>query len=282
MPEGDSIYRVATALRPLLLGTPLVRVHIGGVIRDVLTGSKATAITPVGKHMMIELDSGWELRVHLGMNGRWRRYRAPRTAPLSASLILVIATDEIACLNAPTVELTARRDPRRLRSIASLGPDVLADDFDPAAAVARARTAGTTPIGVVLLDQRVSAGIGNVYKSEVLWLEQQSPFTPTCELSDEKLTAMFVCARDLMKKNLGGGRRVTRLGRLDSAGNVTGSVPRGGNSPDERYWAYNRSRRPCSRCRTPIVSALQGQQLRRTYYCPRCQPGDPPGPARRP
>ena len=280
MPEGDSIYRVATALRPLLLGTELVRVHIGGVIRDALAGSRATAITPVGKHMMIELDSGWELRIHLGMNGRWRRYRSPRTAPASSSLILVTATDEIACLKAPTVELTARRDPRRLRSIASLGPDLLADDFDPAVAVARAHLAGATPIGVVLLDQRVSAGIGNVYKSEVLWLEQQSPFTPTSELSDDKLTALFTCARELMRKNLGGGRRVTRLGRLDSTGKVSGSAPRGGGSPDERYWAYNRSKRPCSRCRTPIVSALQGQQLRRTYYCPRCQPGEPPLPSR--
>jgi endonuclease VIII len=276
MPEGDSIYRVATALRPLLLGTPLVRVHVGGVIREELTGATATAVTPLGKHMMIELDRGWELRIHLGMNGRWRRYRSPRPAPLSATLILVTATDEIACLNAPTVELTARRDARRSRAIASLGPDILADDFDLAAVVARARLAGATPIGVVILDQRVSAGMGNVYKSEALWLEQQSPFTPTSELSDAKIAALFTAARQLMLQNLGPGRRVTRLGRLDAAGRVTGSVPRAAGSPDERYWAYNRSRRPCSRCGTLLTSALQGQQLRRTYYCPRCQPGEPP------
>jgi endonuclease VIII len=264
MPEGDSIHRVATALRPLLVGTPLLRVHLLGVVREELEGAKATAVSPLGKHMMIELDKGWELRVHLGMNGRWRRYRSPRTAPLSASLILVTATDELACLRAHTVELTARRDPRRGRSIAALGPDLLADDFDPSIAMARARRAGATPIGVVLLDQRVSAGIGNVYKSEVLWLEQQSPFTPTCELSDEKLLALFARARELMVQNLGPGRRVTRLGR--TAG------PRGGRSPDERYWAYNRARRPCARCRTPLTTAVQGEQLRRTYYCPSCQP----------
>lgn len=266
MPEGDSIHRVATALRPLLIGAPLVRVHVLGVVREELEGARTTAVTPLGKHMMIELDKGWELRVHLGMNGRWRRYRAPRPAPPSASLLLVTATDELACLRAHTVELTARRDPRRGRSIAALGPDVLADDFDPAVAVARARRAPAAPIGVALLDQRVSAGIGNVYKSEVLWLEQQSPFTPVAELSDEKLVALFARARELMLQNLGPGRRVTRTG------------PRGGRSPDDRYWAYNRARRPCARCRTPLATAVQGEQLRRTYYCPSCQPSAPSPP----
>jgi endonuclease VIII len=264
MPEGDSIHRVATALRPLVVGVPLVRVHVGGVVREELAGAKATAVTPHGKHMMIELDRGWELRIHLGMNGRWRRYRSPRTAPTHASLILVTATDELACLRAPTVELTARRDPRRARATASLGPDVLADDFDPAVAAARARHFGAAPIGVVLLDQRVAAGIGNVYKSEVLWLESQSPFTPTSALTDEQLIALYARARVLMRANLGPGRRVTRTG------------PRGGRSPDDRYWAYRRARRPCSRCQTPITTAVQGEQLRRTYYCPRCQPASPP------
>lgn len=260
MPEGDSIHRVVTALRPLLVGVPLLRVHVGGVVREELAGAQVTAVTPHGKHMMIELDRGWELRVHLGMNGRWRRYRAPRTAPTSASLILVTATDELACFRAPTVELTARRDPRRARAVASLGPDLLADDFDPAVAVARARHLNAAPIGVVLLDQRVAAGIGNVYKSEVLWLEQLSPFAPTSALSDEQLAALYVRARELMRKNLGPGRRVTRAG------------PRGGRSPDERYWVYRRAAHPCSRCKTPILTAVQGEQLRRTYYCPGCQP----------
>jgi len=259
MPEGDSIFRVATALRPLLIGTALTRVVTAGVVRPALAGSTTTAVTPLGKHLMIELDSGWELRVHLGMNGRWRRYRAPRTAPAGASLVLVTPTDELACLKARDVELTARRDPRRARSIAALGPDVLADDFDPAVAAARARLAGPTPIGVVLLDQRVAAGIGNVYKSEILWLEEQDPRTPTGQLTDAKLVALFARGRELMRMNLGSGPRVTRTG------------PRGGRTPDDRYWAYNRARRPCRRCQTALVTIVQGLQLRRTYFCPACQ-----------
>ncbi len=259
MPEGDSIVRVATALRPLLVGTALTRVVTGGVVRPDLAGATATAVTSLGKHLLIDLDRGWQLRVHLGMNGRWRRYRAPRTAPASASLVLVTPTDELACLLARDVELTARRDPRWSRAIAALGPDVLAADFDPAIAAARARETGATAIGVVLLDQRVAAGIGNVYKSETLWLERQSPFTPAAALSDATLAALFARARELMSRNLGPGPRVTRAG------------PRGGRSPDQRYWAYNRARRPCARCGTPLATAVQGAQLRRTYYCPACQ-----------
>ncbi|HVV83883.1 MAG TPA: DNA-formamidopyrimidine glycosylase family protein [Kofleriaceae bacterium] len=266
MPEGDTVHRVATSLRGLLVGTPLARVRIAGVTRAELAGTTVAAITPHGKHMMIDTANGWQLRVHLGMPGRWRRYRAPATAPAAASLVLSTATDDFACLNAPTVELTARRDPRRSRAVAALGPDLLADDFDPAVAVARARAAGATPIGVVLLDQRVAAGIGNVYKSEVLWLERQSPFTPTSALTDDQLTALYARARTLMRANLGPGARMTRTG------------PRGDRAADERTWVYGRARRACTRCGAAIVTALQGEQLRRTYYCPTCQ-HDPRAPA---
>ncbi len=259
MPEGDTIHRVAGVLGPLLVGTELTTVRIGGVVRPELGGAKVTAITPLGKHMMIDLDRGWQLRVHLGMYGKWRRYRAPRPAPPGASLVMVTATDEIACLQARDIELTARRDPRRSRAIAALGPDILAAEFDPAVAAARARATGGVPIGVVLLDQRVAAGIGNVYKSEILWLEHQSPFTPAATLSDAQLAALYARGRELMRMNLGPGRRVTRTG------------PRGGRSPDDRYWVYNRARRPCRRCQAPIATVVQGLQLRRTYYCPTCQ-----------
>jgi endonuclease-8 len=267
MPEGDSIHRVAGVLRPLLLDVPLVRVHIAGVAREELAGSRTTAVTPLGKHLTISLDSGWELRVHLGMYGRWRRYRAPRAAPASASLILALAADELACVRAHTIELTARRDPRRGRATAALGPDVLAEGFDPSAAVARARVAAvaapTMAIGVALLDQRLACGIGNVYKSEILWLERISPFSPVPALSDEQLAALYARAAELMRQNLGPGPRVTR---------DPGIGPRAGRSAHARTWVYGRARRPCPRCQTPIATAVQGQQLRRTYFCPTCQP----------
>lgn len=261
MPEGDTIHRVASVLAPLLVGTQLAWARIGGVVRPELEGNKVTAVTAHGKHMTIDTDRGWQVRVHLGMNGKWRRYRVPRPAPADASLVLATPTDELACLRARTIELTARRDPRRDRAIASLGPDLLAPEIDLAIVLARARAVGATPIGVTLLDQRVAAGIGNVYKSEVLWLVGQSPFTPTSAVSDERLTTLYTTARTLMRANLGPGMRKTTPG------------PRGGGrAADDRFHVYNRARRPCPRCGTPIATVQQGEQLRRTYYCPRCQP----------
>ena len=268
MPEGDSIHRVAGVLRPLLVGTALRGVRIEGVVRAELEGATVTAVTPLGKHMMIDVDRGWQVRVHLGMYGRWRRYRAPRTAPAAASLVLITATDEITCLRARDVELTARRDPRRSRAVAALGPDLLADDFDPAVAAARARTTGATPIGVVLLDQRVAAGIGNVYKSELCFLERLSPFLPSREVSDDKLGALYGRARELMKDNLdSGGWRITTTRPAHATGfSAERSIP-----TEQRHWVYRRVRRPCHVCGTLIRSRLQGKTARMTYWCPSCQ-----------
>jgi len=259
MPEGDSIHRVAALLGPLLVGKVLDHVRIAGATHTTLAGATVTAITPVGKHMLVDLDRGWQLRVHLGMYGAWRRYRVPRPAPGDASLVLGTATDAFACVRARTVELLARRDPRAGGAVAQLGPDVLAPGFDPAAAAARARACGHRAIGEVLLDQRVAAGVGNVYKSEILFLERTDPLAPTAALDDSHLVRLFTRARTLMLPNLAPGGRVTRPG------------PRGARPHDERYYVYRRTGRPCTHCGARIVSRVQGEALRRTYYCPRCQ-----------
>jgi endonuclease-8 len=259
MPEGDSIRRVATALTPLLVGTTLTSIVIAGVARDELAAQRVDAVTPVGKHMTLDLSGGWTIRVHLGMNGRWRRFRAGGgDPPASASLILRTATDAFACLRARTVELLARRDPRHGRALASLGPDVLADDFDSAAAAERARARGGE-IGQVLLDQRVAAGIGNIYKCESLFVEKTSPFADVRTLAPALVTSLYATAARLMRANLNPGMRRTRagfrIGRLD------------------RYHVYRRVGQPCERCGTRILTAVQGTDApRTTYYCPHCQP----------
>ena len=248
MPEGDSIHRAATILRPLLVGQLLTRVTIAGAHHERLDGVLVDAVTPTGKHLTIDLAGGeWQLRVHLGMNGRWRRYRAGNPAPASASLLLATATDTFACVHAPTVELTARRDARRGRAIATLGPDLLAPDFDPAVAAARARARGPVAIGEVLLDQRTAAGIGNVYKSELLWQARLDPFAPAGTLTLARLTELYTAAAALMRANLGPGRRVTRPG------------PRGGLTRAERHHVYGQAGRPCPRCGARIKTGKTGQ-----------------------
>jgi endonuclease-8 len=255
MPEGDTIHKAAAVLRPLLVGHTVSRIYIRGGHHERLDGLTVSAVAATGKHLTIDLAGGeWQLRIHLGMNGRWRRYRAGIVPPASATLLLAVDGEHLACMNAPTVELTARRDARRGRSIASLGPDILAPDFAPAAAATRALTRGPTPIGVTLLDQRVVAGIGNVYKSEALFLERLSPLAPTSSIAPTALTALYLRAAALMRANV--SRRGPRITR-----NTT-----------DRYHVYRRANRPCPRCHTAIRTVRQGEQLRITYYCPSCQP----------
>jgi endonuclease-8 len=140
---------------------------------------------------------------------------------------------------------------------------VLRPDFDPRIARRRLRTRADLEIGVALLDQTVLAGVGNVYKSEVLFSAGVSPFAPVGELDDDALDRLIATARDLMLRNLGaGGRRTT-----------TGLLP-------GRLWVYRRAGRPCRRCGTAVRRASQGEQARSTYFCPRCQ--GPPAPLARP
>jgi endonuclease-8 len=247
MPEGDSIRRVAAHVRPLLVGKVLTRVRAKGLDHPGLAGQTVVSVEPVGKHLLVTTDRDVQIRTHLGMNGRWWRHAPGETAPPSASLSLATADDLLVCTRAMTVEILERRDPRRGAAVARLGPDVLADDFDPAAAVARARTrAPTTPLGQLLLDQTVAAGIGNIYRCEALFLESKSPWAPLSSVDDAALAALYARARALMQESLAGTRRGAR-------------------------WVYGQQGRPCRRCRTIVASRLDPAEVRHVYFCPTCQ-----------
>jgi endonuclease-8 len=148
--------------------------------------------------------------------------------------------------------------------VAELGPDLLSDGFDSAEAVARLRARGDLDIADALLDQRALAGIGNVFKSEILFAARMNPFTQVRTLDSEALDRIVTIARRQLRANVGGtdtvaaasGRRTT--GRLD---------------PSARLWVYGRRGLPCRRCGTPIQRAKQGPDARSTYWCERCQPG---------
>jgi len=262
MPEGDSIRRIAAAMRPHLLARALRRVRAGGTEHPALAGQTVVAIDPIGKHLLITTDRGTVIRSHLGMNGRW--WRHPRDAPprhaASASLLLETDTDVLTCTRAAEVEIRDRRDPRFGAAIARLGPDVLADTFDTAEAIARARRLpADTPVASVLLDQKVACGIGNIYKCEALFMEAIDPGRPLARIGDAGLAALFLRARALMQQNLAPGRRRTR--------DVRGAYP----DQAVRYWVYRRSGQPCHRCGTRVASRIDGGEQRRTYWCPTCQ-----------
>ncbi len=266
MPEGDTIHRIAVKLAPRLVGQVLERVTTQGLMRQI-AGTTVTAVTAVGKHLVIDVDSGAYLRMHLGMYGRQRSYQRAegeamiaKMSPGRVSLALVTTTDVHLWIGARTVEISDRRAPLHRQAVSSLGPDVLADDFDPRVAAERASVHATRAIADVLLDQRIASGIGNVYKCEVLFLRGIDPRTRTGDVELGRLEALYTTARELMLENLGPGMRTTR-DRL--AGDVPG---------DDRYFVYSRSGKPCRRCQGEISCYQLGTPPRWTWSCADCQP----------
>ncbi len=246
MPEGDSIRRDAVTLAALVSKT-IERVTTQGLERD-LSSRVVAAVTPYGKHLTIALDDGTELRVHRGIRGRFNVVaRADgdawlaRLSPGRASLALVVADAVYLWRDARTVEISPRRGALRGTAVAALGPDVLADDFDSRLAASRARVHDTRKICDMLLDQRVVAGIGNIYKNEALFLCGIDPRAPISGLSDAQLAALYATANALMKVS------------------------------SRDYRVYGRTGQPCPTCRDPLHIAALGDPPRWTWSCPRCQ-----------
>jgi endonuclease-8 len=168
----------------------------------------------------------------------------------------VIETADVVavCSLSPVVEMLSFSQAAAHPALSQLGPDLLGPGFDPVAARRRLRARGELPIGVALLDQTALAGIGNVYRSEVLFLCGVSPFTRVRDLDDPTVDRLVAKAGELLRRNLGPGPRRT-----------TSAL-----SP-VRLWVYRRSREPCRKCGTPIERMVQGEQVRSTYFCPACQ-----------
>lgn len=249
MPEGDTIFRTAERLRAALQGKRVVSAQPEQLKR--LAGTTVSDVQPVGKHLMIRFDNGLVLHTHMRMRGTWQVYPRGQKAARSAwQLKAILETDDVvaACFAAPLVELI--RD--ESLHVGHLGPDVLGDSWDVQAVVRRARSLGTAAIGEVVLDQRVTAGIGNVYRCEALWQRRLNPWKPVDQLADDELATLFEVARRAMLANLGGGprRRFPGYGR--------GAV-------------HGRGGRPCPRCGTPIKVRAMGEHARLVYWCPACQ-----------
>jgi endonuclease-8 len=274
VPEGDTLARTAAGLRPYLNGRIVnaARAQGPGPVPQVqrLIGQRIDGVDAQGKNLLIRFDGGLELRTHLRMHGSWHRYRPGerwRRPPARARLVLEVDGSVAVCFDAPVVELFEQRTEALHPSLSRLGPDLAKPDFDAVEALARLRhpERTATEIAVALLDQRVMAGIGNVYKSEILWIEQVSPFALVGDLDDATLERLIATARRLMLENVDARRGPER---------VTTAGDRGAPGP---VYVYGRGGRPCRRCSTPIASRKQGRDLPRlTYWCPVCQEGVTP------
>jgi endonuclease-8 len=225
-----------------------------------LAGRVLLRAVSVGKHLFLRFDEDLSLHCHLGMDGSWRVYN--RRPPINHRVRAVLATPERYALGTSLLEmaLVATADEKRL--VGHLGPDLLAADWSDsthAEAVRRLTADPTREVGAALLDQRLMAGVGNVYKAEICFLLGVSPWTPVSDVNAEKAVSL---ARELLLRNAG-----------QSVRNTTGDPRRG-----RELWVYGRQRTGCLRCGGRVTVANQGfaPRERVTYYCQYCQPG--PGP----
>lgn len=260
MPEGDTIHKLAVFLATALVGQRLAGARLRGQDIGELREQRVQAVASKGKHLLIEFDGGLSLRVHLGMYGSWHRYPVwqPWEKPArQATLELSIQELQYVCFNAKEVELVPTLGFRMRDQTSRLGPDLTCDTPAIDALLKRARGIPSTDTEVtdLLLDQRIASGIGNVYKSEVLFLERCAPRARVGDLNDDTLAALYRTAERLLKNNLGGGPRVTRT--TDDGRGI--------------LWVYGRDRRPCLRCGVRVERAYLGRYLRPTYWCPSCQ-----------
>lgn len=260
MPEGDTIFRAARTLEKAI-GEQIVtgfRSSLPKLYDIDLVGQRITKIEARGKNLLIHFSDARVLHTHMMMTGSWHIYRhGEKWQKTERSARVVIETSKwiAVCFNAPVVELLSEVRIKRDEHLRNLGPDILSDGFDKEEVLRRIHLHPNLAIGEVLLYQHVVAGIGNIYKSETLFLCHTNPFVVVNNLNEKHLTKIIERARRLMKANLTNAARITRIG------------PSGG-----RMWVYGRAGEACFRCGEKIQKRTQGAAQRSTFWCPKCQP----------
>jgi endonuclease-8 len=265
MPEGDTIFRAARALHRALAGKVVTRFEsaypaVTRVADDhPIVGRTIESVAARGKHLLMSFSGDLVLHTHMRMNGSWHLYpagarwqRSPRDMR-----VLVATADAVAVgFNVPIAELLTPSQLARHKELRALGPDLLDTSFDRGEALRRMRAHAHEAVGDVLLDQRAVAGVGNVLKSETLFLAGLDPFTPIDRLADAELERLLDIAREQIANSATSphGRNTTR--HMD---------------PNAKLWVYGREGKPCRRCGTTIRAKKTGLDARITYWCPDCQ-----------
>lgn len=264
MPEGDTVFRTAARLRAALEGQQLTGcdIRVPRYATVDLTGSTVDTVLARGKHLLIRLGEN-SIHTHLKMEGAWEVYRSParwRHPAHTARIVLRVPGTEAVGFALGVTELIPVADEEA--AIGPLGPDLLGPDWDADLAAANLRRDPDRPIGLALLDQRLLAGIGNVYRCELCFLRGVHPATPVARAGDP--AAWVDLAHRLLVANRDRAVRIT-----------TGDRRRGRST-----WVYERARRPCLRCGTIIRTDTlggahpgrpPGDEERMMRWCPGCQ-----------
>jgi endonuclease VIII len=271
VPEGDTVHLTGKRLRAALAGQVLVRGELRHprLVGHDLAGRTVLDVVSVGKHLFTRFDDGRSLHSHLRMDGSWHLYRPGmhwQRPAHQARAVLETAERTAVGFALHDLELLPTADEHRI--VGHLGPDLLDPTWSEehaTEAVRRFTARGASELGLVLLEQRVMAGVGNLYRAEVCFLLGLSPWTLVRDVPDP--AGAVALARELLLRNADRPQQST-----------TGDLGRG-----REHWVYERGGRRCRRCGTRIRSAEQGDGIyaRFVYWCPTCQPGPAPVPAPR-
>lgn len=278
MPEGDTIYRAARALGHVLEGKLVTRFEtalapLASVDDDTpVAGRIVEEVESRGKWLLMHFSGDLILATHMLMSGSWHIYRAGerwRRARREMRAVIATAEFEAVAFNVPIAKFYSASTLARNSAIPMLGPDLLGAAFAADEAKARLLARGEEEIANVLLNQRVMAGLGNVYKSEVLFACGVHPFRLVSTLTDVEVDCILDRAKRFLEANVKDGAgsgmvTYTGLRRTTRAAD-----------PGARLWVYRRQGKECRRCGTAILMRRQGPGARSTYWCPACQPDLP-------
>jgi endonuclease-8 len=274
VPEGDTIFRSARALQQALAGhkvthfetayAPLASVHD----QSPVTGRTIERVEPRGKWLLVHFSGDLILATHMLMSGSWHIYRVgERWKRARSHMRVVLGTLDFVAVgfNVPVARFYTARTLERFAGIAGLGPDLLGASFAKDEAAARMLECAAEEVGNVLLNQRVLAGIGNAFRSEICFACGVHPFRKVATLSSQEVECLLDTARRYLAANVADGAGdgiVTYTG---------GRRTTGASNPAARLWVYRRRGEACRRCGSTILMEKQGMGARSTYWCPDCQ-----------
>jgi endonuclease-8 len=264
MPEGDTVYLAAKRMAAALSGQCLTRGELRHprLVEHDLSGRTVLGVHSVGKHLFTRFDDGRSLHTHFRMDGSWHLYQpGQRWRRPNHQARAVLTTQDRVAVGFLLHDMALLATPDEHRLVGHLGPDLLNaewDDNDAALAARRLREQPDVELGLALLDQRIMAGIGNLYKTEMCFLLGVPPWVPVREVDADAAVAL---ARRLLLANADRPEQST-----------TGELARG-----RQHWVYERAGQPCRRCGKRVIRSVQGADIyaRSTYYCPHCQPDRP-------
>ena len=303
MPEGDTLYRVARTLNKALAGqvvrrfdaayAPLLRIDeeaplVGRTVQRVEARGKwcliwlGPRVAPGAASPPRRWDGVLVLCTHLRMSGMWHIYRAGSAENANSALggdepwqrprrdmRVLLATDAFVAVGfrVPVASLLTVPELARHPDLSRLGPDLLAEPFATGEALRRLRADGDRQLGDALLDQRLVAGLGNVYKSELCFMTGLHPLLPIGAVPEETLRKVLELGRRLLRANAYAPSPAAEVVTFTGLRRTTAAM-----DPRRRLWVYGRAGLPCRRCGTPIGEKRQGLGARVTFFCPTCQP----------